>query len=86
MNIRFRLIALVTGALLAASPAHAATKEMVRASQMRLFDLGYYVGSYDGVVGTSTKSSIKHFQQDNKLPANGQLTQKTYDLLVALDY
>lgn len=59
---------------------------MVRMSQMRLADLGYYAGLYDGVLGPATKSAIKGFQAQNGLPVSGRLTARTYNLLLGLDY
>jgi hypothetical protein len=68
------------------STASAEASERVRLSQMRLADLGYYAGHFDGVMGPVTKIAIKDFQAYNGLPVSGKLTTKTYDLLVTQDY
>jgi hypothetical protein len=90
MKISIRSSALlacaVFGFSLGASPAHATTFEMVRMSQIRLADLGYYAGQNDGAMGPAMQSAIKGFQAHNGLPISGQLTAQTYDLLLAQDY
>ena len=65
--------------------AHAADRDMVRAAQIRLADLGYFSGIYDGVLGSATKGAIKSFQRHTGLQPTGKLTAATYDRLAALD-
>jgi len=74
---------------LAPAPAHAfnvTIDENVRAAQMRLSDLGYRVGPYDGVLGSETRHALAEFQHVNRLPENGRLTRETFDLLLHTDY
>jgi hypothetical protein len=78
-----RLLALTLCALcLLAVSAEAS--DMVRMTQIRLADLGYYAGRDDGILGPATKSAIKSFQRQNGLPANGKLTTETYDMLASI--
>jgi hypothetical protein len=89
MKINLASTALAACLILSLSaPAHAGFSgtEMVRVSQMRMADLGYYAGRYDGVVGPSTEAGLKSFQRRNGLPTTGKLTTETYDLLLAQDY
>lgn len=66
--------------------AHAAEGDMMRLSQRRLADLGYYNGTFDGINGPMTVTALKDFQASNGLPVTGTLTADTYNLLVNLDY
>lgn len=92
MKNRFRYFAFLIGIIfsLSLSPAYArsnsGSSEMVRLSQMRLAELGYYAGKYDGKMGARTRAAIKGFQSFNHLPASGKLTTQTYDLLVTAHY
>jgi len=92
MRFHPRLSALILCAVfgfslgLAPAPAHAAKGDMMRMSQMRLADLGYYKGAYDGTMGRKTKTALKKFQRNNGLPVTGLLTAQTFDLLLAMDY
>lgn len=75
-------------------PAHAKSKthkiisfsEKARAAQMRLTDLGYFVGSPDGKIGPKTKTALKSFQRMNHLKATGQLNDTTFETLCMTDY
>jgi hypothetical protein len=69
---------------LSPASAHTSQNEMVRRSQMRLADLGYYAGRYDGIIGPATRTALKDFQSHNGLTASGRLTTQTYDALVAV--
>jgi peptidoglycan hydrolase-like protein with peptidoglycan-binding domain len=56
--------------------------EMVRQVQAKLRDGGYYKqGPVDGVWGAGTQSSVREFQHDHKLAANGQLDVPTLQAL-----
>lgn len=65
----------------AASKAHTESDQVIRA-QKRLQELGYDVGSPDGIVGAKTKSAIGRYQVKAGLPVT-----KTFDraTLAALD-
>jgi L,D-transpeptidase ErfK/SrfK len=52
--------------------------ESVKALQTALTDLGFYAGdSADGVYGAQTAQAVKNFQNNQNLPASGQVDQKT---------
>ncbi len=83
------LIVLISVAFSAADARTAKSSggsEMVRLSQTRLANLGYFSGTYDGKLGTPTVKALSDFQSKNNLPVTGTLTTQTYDLLVAKDY
>ncbi len=48
----------------------------VRDVQEGLTKLGYDPGPADGIMGKKTVSAIKAFQQDNKLPADGKVSEE----------
>ncbi len=54
---------------------------MVRMTQVRLAELGYYNGGADGLFGSSTASAVKAFQRNNNLQADGQAGEQTLDKL-----
>ena len=58
----------------------------IRGAQMRLSDLGYFVGWYDGVVGPKTRAAIKSFQHIHGLKADGRLNDKTYQAICMTQY
>lgn len=60
----------------------ASQRERVRTAQIALAELGYKAGKFDGVLGARTKAALKQFQRDHHLLANGQLTARTYTLLL----
>jgi len=62
-------------------PASVADEHMVMAAQRALAQLGYPVGSIDGVMGPATRQSIIAFQKDHGLAQDGQLTQALAALL-----
>lgn len=66
--------------------AHAAEGDMLRMSQQRLADLGYYTGRYDGMNGPMTTVALRDFQANNGLPVTGLLTSETFNLLISMDY
>ena len=45
--------------------------------QERLNELGYKVGTVDGVSGPRTVEALKKFQSDNKLPPTGTIDPET---------
>ena len=58
----------------------------VQAAQMRLADLGFYVGRFDGAMGPVTEGAIRDFQRTNGLPSTGNLTSQTYAVLMNSPY
>ena len=45
--------------------------------QERLNELGYKLGTVDGVSGPKTVEALKKFQSDNKLPPTGTIDPET---------
>lgn len=58
-----------------------ANQKKIKADNMKfqkmLNKLGYYCGSTDGVLGTTSKRAIKKFQKKNNLTKTGKLTKLT---------
>lgn len=52
---------------------------LIVAVQTRLNDLGYNAGPEDGVFGPTTRSAVRTFQNDNKLPVTGEISQNLLD-------
>ena len=59
--------------------------ELVRIAQMRLTDLGYHTGNFDGKMGQVTENAIRDFQRNSGLAVTGQLTPETFTLLTRGD-
>src|SRR5579863_2621237 len=57
------------------------SKDDIRWAQVRLYVIGFYGGSLDGVVGPETKRAILEFQKSNSLERTGRLDQQTADAL-----
>ncbi len=53
----------------------------VKKVQRRLKELGYSVGTADGIFGAKTQSSVKVFQARNALTVDGKVGQRTWDKL-----
>lgn len=53
-----------------------------RALQIILRELGYAVGSVDGVVGPKTTAALRSFQERKGLPAGGSVDERTLGALV----
>ena len=49
--------------------------------QTALKNAGFYTGSIDGKIGPLTEQSIKDFQTDNGLAADGKVGRKTWSIL-----
>ena len=49
----------------------------ILAAQKTLQKEGYYTGQIDGIFGKNTSDAIKKYQQDNNLPASGELDETT---------
>lgn len=53
------------------------TTANIKAVQQRLSNLGYTVGSIDGIFGKKTRNAVKSFQKSNGLVADGIVGAKT---------
>ncbi|MEE9147353.1 MAG: peptidoglycan-binding protein, partial [Candidatus Tectomicrobia bacterium] len=53
--------------------------QLITDTQIALLQLGYRIGSADGIVGAKTRGAIKAYQQAHDLRANGKMTQALYD-------
>ena len=49
--------------------------------QMRLNDLGYSVGTADGVYGGKTAEAVSAFQQEHGMDATGEVDEATWNAL-----
>ena len=54
---------------------------LLKESQQRLKNLGYYRGRVDGILGPRTLQAINAFQSETYLPISGQLDAKTIEFL-----
>jgi len=61
------------GPLVAKKPANdrPLSRQDVSAIQRLLEELGYDAGGVDGIIGSKTRSAIRSFQQQARLPADG---------------
>jgi membrane fusion protein, multidrug efflux system len=57
----------------------------VLAVQHRLNDLGFEAGPADGVIGERTREALRHYQEQNDLPATGELDQASFGRLMGSD-
>jgi hypothetical protein len=48
----------------------------VAAVQRRLARAGYYHGAIDGVIGNGTRSAIRAFERNNRLPVDGRIDRQ----------
>lgn len=53
----------------------------VKEAQLALQKLGYYKGGADGKYGSVLKNSVKKFQKDHRLYANGVINKQVYNLI-----
>lgn len=53
--------------------------QLITTTQSALLQLGYAVGSVDGIVGPKTTGAVKEYQRAHDLPVDGQLTQALYE-------
>jgi peptidoglycan hydrolase-like protein with peptidoglycan-binding domain len=58
------------------------SKDDIRWAQVKLYLIGFYDGSLDGVVGPETKRAILGFQKSISLERTGRLDQQTADALI----
>ena len=63
------------------------THAAVKAVQKRLGELGYAVGTADGIAGSKFEAAVKAFQRDNGCVADGEITarQKTWRKLLGME-
>lgn len=59
------------------------SRAVVRSAQEHLYNLGYYLGGVDGLMGPQTKAAIKRFQREQDLKVDGVLGPQT---ISALEY
>lgn len=57
----------------------------VQAVQEKLSQMGYVVGSMDGVYGDVTADAVKTMQKDKNLPADGKISPELYKNLIGRD-
>jgi hypothetical protein len=60
-------------------------KKTILQAQSQLKQLGYNPGPIDGLWGAKTRRAVKSFQQDNSLPATGNLDPATLRQLMPVD-
>ena len=58
------------------------SKDDIRWAQVKLYMIGFYDGSLDGVVGPETKRALLGFQKSNGLERTATLGQQTADALI----
>jgi peptidoglycan hydrolase-like protein with peptidoglycan-binding domain len=58
------------------------SKDDVRWAQVKLYMIGLYNGSLDGVIGPETKQALLAFQKSNDLARTTTLDQQTADALI----
>jgi len=57
------------------------SSQIVKAIQLRLFELGYDVGLLDGIYGELTEEAVKSFQKDQSIEVDGVVGQMTWSKL-----
>lgn len=64
-------------------PANPCIKLTKKDIQLALKNAGYYNGPIDGKLGSGTIKSLKKFQKENRLKANGKINKETRNKLSA---
>jgi hypothetical protein len=59
--------------------------DAVAAVQWTLIDLGFDAGPVDGVMGEQTRDALSLYQEQNDLPATGELDRASFDRLMRTD-
>lgn len=59
--------------------------DMLRMSQTRLAELGYFPGREDGIMGSQTTTAVRDFQTYVGLPITGFLDIDTFNMLMKTD-
>ena len=54
---------------------------MIQTVQMKLFLLGFYNGTFDGIIGSKTTTAIAKYESKNNMPITGTITKKLLDKL-----
>ena len=94
MRIIRILVLMVVSVVLLMPAAYAAPEEPlqvgdrgdeVQAVQEKLSQMGYVVGSMDGVYGDVTADAVKTMQKDKNLPADGKVSPELYKTLIGRD-
>jgi RND family efflux transporter MFP subunit len=62
--------------------AELGSDDAVTAVQQRLNDLGFDAGPADGVMGARTREALSTYQEQNDLPATGELDRTSFDSLM----
>jgi len=75
-----KIIAFLTIVLLTIYSANAYDPEIYKAQQA-LSELGYSVGTADGIYGRKTKDALKQYQREQGIPTTGRLDANTRALL-----
>ena len=76
-------IFMVTPAALAADPLQVGDRgDEVLALQEKLSQMGYVVGSIDGVYGDVTAEAVKELQKDKGIPVDGKVAPELYKMLM----
>ncbi len=68
-------------AFLAAQAPEQMSREEVRKAQQALKAEGFDPGPLDGIIGPSTRSAVRKFQESNKMRVTGRLDRLTRDRL-----
>ena len=83
-----RMLAIVLALLLVAAPALAFENYKrgdkgaeVKELQTRLNELGYSVGTPDGIFGKKSEEAVKRFQKDSGLEVTGEVDEATWESL-----
>ena len=69
----------------APSGSTALTKDVVYEMQTKLSQMGYDVGTPDGITGKKTEAAVRMFQQSNGLQTNGQLNPATIQAIRSMN-
>ena len=81
--VLFALTISMSAAWAASEPLQVGDRgDEVQALQEKLSDMGYIVGSMDGVFGDMTEVAVKEMQKDKKLTADGKVSPELYRMLI----
>ena len=84
--VLFALMISMPAAWAAAEPLQVGDRgDEVQALQEKLSDMGYIVGSMDGVFGDMTEVAVKEMQKDKKLEVDGKVSPELYRMLIGRD-
>jgi N-acetyl-anhydromuramyl-L-alanine amidase AmpD len=81
LSLSLALAVATAAPALAHGPGHEAHERVgrsdIRRAQEKLNDLGYPIGTADGVMGKKTHTAVRNFQRDKNLNATGDLDDET---------